>query len=108
MQHLRALFADAGYNAQVGIHFAGPTWESGSNSNVVGARVQGFSPDPAAIPWLLLRAVATQGPGPFNGTTFIQRVNTTGGLAPGHAGSLVGEEVAVPYTAEYYFYRAHD
>jgi hypothetical protein len=102
------LFADAGYHAQVGIHYAGPTWESGSKSNVVGARLQGASPDPTAIPWLLLRAVSTQGPGPFDGTTFIQRVSTTGGLAPGRAGSLVGEEVSVPYTAEYFFYRAQD
>ena len=102
------LFADPCYAWEVGIHYAGPTWESGSKSNVVGARLQGASPDPTAIPWLLLRAVSTQGPGPFDGTTFIQRVSTTGGLAPGRAGSLVGEEVSVPYTAEYFFYRAQD
>ena len=39
--------------------------------------------------------------------TYIQRVNTVGGLAPAEPGDFVGQEVEVPYTAEYYFYRAH-
>jgi hypothetical protein len=39
--------------------------------------------------------------------TFIQRVNTVGGKAPSHSGDSVGEVVRVPYTAEYFFYRAH-
>ncbi|MFY9571806.1 MAG: DUF3455 domain-containing protein, partial [Blastocatellia bacterium] len=33
------LFADANYHGQVGIHYAGPTWESNSGSKVVAARV---------------------------------------------------------------------
>jgi hypothetical protein len=33
-------------------------------------------------------------------------VNTVGGKAPTDPGSFVGEEARVPYTAEYYFYRA--
>ena len=40
--------------------------------------------------------------------TYIQRVNTVGGNAPTDPGDFVGEVVEVPYTAEYYFYRAHD
>lgn len=36
----------------------------------------------------------------------VQRVNTLGGTAPAGAGSFVGDEARVPYTAEYYFYRA--
>jgi hypothetical protein len=32
-------------------------------------------------------------------------VNTVGGLAPGYVGQT-GETVWVPYTAEYFFYRA--
>jgi hypothetical protein len=39
--------------------------------------------------------------------TYIQRVNTVGGLAPEYAGDYVGEEVRVPYAADYYFYRKH-
>jgi hypothetical protein len=37
--------------------------------------------------------------------SYIQRVNTTGGLAPVEPGEEPGEEARVPYTADYYFYR---
>ena len=93
----------------VGTHYAGPTWESNSGSKVVGAVLQRLaSPDPNAIPWLLLRAVTSEGPGIFHDITYIQRINTTGGKAPsgGCTADDVGHEVGVPYTAEYYFYRA--
>lgn len=105
---IAALYANANYNGQVGTHYAGPTWESNSGSKVVGVRLQGVTVDPTAIPWLLLQAVSSQGPGVFEGTTYIQRTNTTGGLAPttgANAGS-VGQEVSVAYTAEYFFYTA--
>ena len=102
------LIADAGGNGEVGIHYAGPTWESESGSKVVGARVAGATVDPTAIPWLLLRAVSAEGPGIFHRVTYIQRVNTTGGLAPTTPGSAVGARVGVPYTAEYFFYQAHE
>lgn len=103
-----SLHADAGFRGQVGTHYGGPTWESNSGSKVVARRVSntGCTPDPTAIPWLLLEAVTTDGPGIFNSTTFIQRVNTTGGLAPSTPGTTIGQEARVPYTAEYYFYRA--
>ena len=102
------LFADAGYHAQVGTHFAGPSWESNSGSKVVAARKDGCTPDPTAIPWLLLQATSTNGPGIFSSVTYIQRVNTTGGLAPAAPGTFIDQSVEVPYTAEYYFYRAED
>ena len=59
------LYADAGYNGKVGIHYAGPTWESNSGSYVRAARVPntGCTPDATAIPWLLLKTVSTDGPG---------------------------------------------
>jgi hypothetical protein len=47
----------------------------------------------------------TIGLGIFQRTTYIQRVNTTGGLAPADAPTQVGQEARVPYTAEYFFYR---
>ena len=102
------LYADAGYRGQVGTHYAGPTWESNSGSSVIGRRVPGTgcSPNANAIPWLLLEKVSTEGPGIFSGVTFVQRVNTTGGVAPTTPGSTVGEEARVSYTAEYFFYRA--
>jgi hypothetical protein len=92
--------------AVAGIHYAGPTWESKDGSKVLGARVAGSTVDPTAIPWLLLRAVTTSGSGVFSAVTYIQRLNTTGGLAPTTAGTSVGQVARVPYTAEYFFYRA--
>jgi hypothetical protein len=100
------LYASANYHGEVGIHYAGPTWESNSGSKVVATRLEGCSPDPTAIPWLLLQTVSTEGPGIFSSVTYIQRVNTVGGLAPAAPGLSIGATVEVPYTAEYYFYRA--
>src|SRR3954452_3278163 len=88
------------------IHFAGPTWQAKDGSKVVGAL---FAPpvtvSPTAIPWLLLKAASTA-PGPFGDklvkTTFIQRVNTVGGLAPAAAtctAATAGQTAEVPYTA---------
>ena len=95
-------------------HFAGPTWQARDGSTVVGARVDGVTVSPSAIPWLLLRATSTA-PGPDGGdrltaTTYIQRVNTTGGLAPasGCEATTVGAAANVPYTSDYYFYRPGD
>jgi hypothetical protein len=52
--------------------------------------------------------------GPLRGnalasTTFIQRVNTAGGLAPSSGCSdpaRIGTQALVPYTTDYFFYRA--
>jgi hypothetical protein len=90
----------------VGYHYEGPTWESESGSYVVGAVLKRVTADPDAIPWLLLEATETGGRGVFKRTTYIQRVNTEGGKAPAEPGDYVGEEAWVPYTADYYFYRA--
>jgi len=89
-------------------HFAGPTWVSNSGSQVVGALPpKAVTMDPNAIPWLRLESVeeSTFGPGIFADTTFIQRVNTTGGKAPLEDGTFVGQVARVPYTADYFFYR---
>ena len=104
------LYADKGFRGQVGTHYVGPTWESNSGSKVVARRVAGTgcTPDSGAIPWLLLEKVSTDGPGIFDSTTFIQRVNTTGGNAPAAPGTFVGQESKIPYTAEYFFYRAQN
>jgi hypothetical protein len=101
-----ALFSDPCYEEQVGIHYAGPTWENKDGSKVVGARLAGCTPNRGAIPWLLLGAPSTSGHGKFDRVTYIQRVNTIGGTFPAEAGAFVGDEARVPYTAEYYFYRA--
>jgi len=61
--------------------------------------------DTNAISWLRLTALNPEGPGVFAGTTFIQRVNTTGGKAPSANGTFVGQVARIPYTADYFFYR---
>ena len=99
------LSADAKGKSTVGIHYAGPTWESNSGGTVKGTVAQRCTPDPSAIQWLLLTAVS-EGPGIFHRVTHIQRVNTVGGKEPTSAGSVTGEVARVPYTTEYYFYRA--
>ena len=103
------LFDDAGN--PIAVHYAGPSWTAADASTVVGTRVASApAPTEGAIPWLLLRASSTSGPpgGTFTQTTYIQRINTTGGLAPstGCDAAHVGATVAIPYTADYYFYRA--
>ena len=100
------LSADAAGNGVIGTHYVGPTWETVSGSKVVGAVVERCQPNPNAIPWLLLRAVSAEGPGPLQRVTHIHRVNTVGGNAPSTAGTFVGQEVRVAYTTEYFFYRA--
>jgi hypothetical protein len=91
----------------IGKHYAGPTWESADGSSVVGeVRAHDDGPNPAAIPWLLLSAKATNGAGVFAKVLSIQRLHTAGGKAPSAAcGSANAGQVArVPYSADYYFY----
>jgi Protein of unknown function (DUF3455) len=91
-----------------------PTWQdSRDTSTVWGNPIPGatYTPDSTAIPWLLLEVVGVaEGPiggDRMTGTTYIQRVNTTGGLKP--TGSCTeGTKALVPYTADYFFYEADD
>jgi hypothetical protein len=101
------LYAEENYFGEVGIHGMGPHWTSKSGSRVEAARVSntGCRPDPNAIEWLLLKMTETSGAGIFSKITYIQRTNTTGGMAPAEPGTL-NELREVPYTAQYYFYRA--
>jgi hypothetical protein len=102
------LFAD---NGQLIItHFAGPSWQARDGSTVVGTLVNRATVDSTAIPWLLLSASPSAGskPGRLDQTTFIQRVNTTGGLAPPASectAATAGTQAEVPYTADYYFWK---
>jgi hypothetical protein len=90
----------------IGSHYAGPTWEALDGSKIVAAaHANADSPDPAAIPWLLLEAQSNSGTGLFSTVTYIQRLDTSGGRAPadGCGASTVGQEARVPYTATYTF-----
>jgi hypothetical protein len=93
------------------------TWQDSRDTSTVWGAVSASSTDPAfvapgAIAWLLVTVVGAQA-GPTGGhmltvTTFIQRLDTSGGVAPstGCASSTdVGKKAFVPYTADYFFYR---
>ena len=121
------LFDDAGQ--QVTTHFLSPnpdeagvpraTWQHSADTSAVWAGAVASSSDPAfvapgAIPWLLLRAVGTQA-GPTSGetlsrTTYIQRINTSGGVAPAdgcRSAQDEGKRVLVAYSTDYIFYRTN-
>lgn len=90
-----------------------PVWQSSIDTSLVSAMPIASSTDPAyvdpaAIPWLLLQSAGAQS-GPTGGstlsrTTFIQRVNTSGGMMPATT-CAVGARAFVPYTADYVFYK---
>lgn len=95
------------HGAPAGRHYAGPTWEARDGSKVTGvekARVD--APDGGAIPWLLLATHSTGRKGVFSKVTSIQRVATVGGAAPagGCTVATVGQQVRVPYKAQYALY----
>ena len=89
----------------VGRHYAGPTWEHGDGSAVVGKAV-GNAPGTTAedIPWLKLQVVASRGSGVLSAVTTIQRVNTKGGKLEG-ACDKAGSFKSAPYAADYVFLR---
>jgi hypothetical protein len=91
----------------VGNHTAGPVWEYKEGSRVVGRVVKkiDMAPD-SAISWLLVEVVSHKGDGLFSNVSFINRINTHGGLSPssGCDANHMGAEKRVPYTADYVFY----
>ena len=93
----------------VGTHGAGPIWKSKDGSSVKGELLQkAASPDPTAIPWLLLKAAGVSGTGVMTKVEFIRRSDTRGGIAPttGCDPQHLNATSRVPYTAIYTFYSA--
>ena len=97
---------------------ARPTWQSSLDTSAIWGKAAASSIDPnfvaqGAIPWLLVQIVGAQngpmGGSSLTGTTYIHRLNTAGGVAPAtgcsQAGN-VGAVALVPYTTDYYFYKA--
>jgi hypothetical protein len=101
--------------------FGNPTWQSSFDSSKVWGQVthsiapgtDPSCPNAGSIACLLLQVVGSE-QGPTGGklltkTTFVQRLNTSGGSAPG-TGCFVsgdaGKQALVPYSADYYFFRA--
>jgi len=89
----------------VGRHFAGPNWELADGSAVSG-KVSGRAPGatPKDIPLLKLDVASQRGTGKLTGVTTIQRLNTKGGVAEGPC-EAAGAFQAVPYSADYTFYK---
>ncbi len=91
-------------------HFLGPTWQYRDGSKVVGTvKAKGAASEPDAIPWLLLSAVSTGGPGKLADVTSVQRLHTSGGVTPatGCDAAHVGTDVRVPYSADLLGMDAH-
>jgi Protein of unknown function (DUF3455) len=101
--------------------FGDVTWQSSLDSsrvwaqktNSVPAGSEASCPNAGAIDCLLLQTIGSE-QGPTGGktlakTTFIQRLNTNGGSAPALGCSVftdVGKQTLVPYSADYFFFRA--
>ena len=68
---------------QAAIHGKGPFWASFDGSHVDGSgAVPAPSPDPTKnIPWLRLAGASSGAAGVFSNVTFIQRLDTRGGVA---------------------------
>jgi len=88
--------------AQV-LHSRGPVWTSVIDGSSVTATVVASAPSENAIPQVLLRNTANRGPGLLADVTFVQRLDTTGGLSPTGA-CTEGATASVPYTADYTFW----
>lgn len=93
------------------------TWQHSRDTSRVWANAVASSSDPrfvrpGAIPWLLLEVVGAD-PGPAGGTrltktSYIQRIRTSGGVAPatGCDEALnVGARALVSYRTDYLFYK---
>lgn len=87
----------------VGRYYGGPTWEAADGSKFTGKQVAVAPGAADAIPLQLVRAEPGTGQGTMSGISYVQRLATRGGVAPktpcGEAN--LGEQVRVPYTADY-------
>ena len=96
--------------ASLGSHFGGvdkslppgPYWEAKDGSRVHAGKPVSV-PNAGSIALLRLEAADTSGTGVFTKVAFVQRLDTTGGVAPTGA-CTAGKTTEVPYTAKYYFY----
>jgi hypothetical protein len=92
----------------IGKYYAGPTWEAADGSKATGKQLA-VSPSPTAgnIPHQLVQAMPAE-KGAMSGITYIQRMNTKGGVAPADVcdASTLGTKKMVKYEADYLFYKA--
>jgi hypothetical protein len=91
----------------IGKYYAGPTWEANDGSKVTGKQVAVAPAAPGNIPLQLVKAEPAPGNGAMSGVTYIQRLNTQGGVAPAEpcTAAAVGTQKQVSYQADYLFYK---
>lgn len=93
---------------EVGKYFGPPaTWESSDGSKVTGVQLAVVPAGTGDIPLQLVKANPAMGGGAMQDVTYIQRVNTQGGVAPSSAcaASNAGQKLSVKYRADYIFWR---
>jgi hypothetical protein len=92
----------------VGRHGAQYSFEHLDGSRLLGSIVgyDSASSD-GAVPWLLLQT-RSYGQGDFERITYVQRVDTQGGMPPKQCGAEQSNQVLrVPFSAKFVFYRPH-
>ena len=102
-----ARLLDDSRSKEIGKYYAGPTWEAADGSKVTGKQVAIAPASAGNIPLQLVKAESATGAGAMVGVTYIQRVNTKGGVAPAEpcAASAAGAKRQVPYQADYVFFK---
>lgn len=88
----------------VALHSRGPVWVSTVDGSAVNAAAIANSPRTGTIPELLLQSTATRGTGVFAGVSYVQRLDTHGGVAPTTACAGT-DQISVRYSATYAFYK---
>ncbi len=92
----------------LGKYFGPPaTWESADGSKITGTQLA-ISPAPVGnIPLQLVKANPAMGEGAMKGISFIQRVQTKGGVAPSAVcdATKVDAKQIVNYQSDYIFYK---
>ncbi len=91
----------------VGKYYGGPTWEASDGAKVTGKQVAVAPASTGNIPLQLVKAEPAMGKGAMTGTSYIQRLETKGGVAPAAACSMAnkGAKQQVAYQAKYVFYK---
>jgi len=90
----------------VGKYYAGPTWEAADGSKLTGKQVAVAPAMAGSIPLQLVKAEPAMGMGAMQGVSYVQRLNTKGGVAPAMAcdAATKGQRRQVAYEADYVFY----
>ena len=91
----------------VGKYYGGPTWEAADGSKVTGKQVAVAPASAGNIPLQLVKADPAMGSGAMTGVTYIQRLETKGGVAPSATcnAAAAGTKQQVAYQAKYVFYK---